>query len=85
MSLSIFNQPYPVGIYLFKFNNRNTRARCEICSKLTIKTLVRRQWRRSGVFTVNLASQKTVKKEHSLCKILLLNKIELKLNKIALF
>ena len=25
-------------IYLFKFNNRNTRKRCEVCSKLTIKT-----------------------------------------------
>ena len=28
--------------------------RCEICSKLTIKTPKRRQWRRSGVFTANL-------------------------------
>ena len=28
----------PVGIYMFKVNNRNTRTRCEICSKLTIKT-----------------------------------------------
>ena len=27
----------PVGIYLLKVNNRNTRTRCEICSKLTIK------------------------------------------------
>ena len=26
------------GIYLLKVNNRNTRTRCEICSKLTIKT-----------------------------------------------
>ena len=24
---------------MFKVNNRNTRTRCEICSKLTIKTL----------------------------------------------
>ena len=30
--------PYVLaGIYLFKINNRNTRTRCEICSKLTIK------------------------------------------------
>ena len=28
----------PVGIYLLKVNNRNIRARCEICSKLAIKT-----------------------------------------------
>ena len=29
-------------IYLLKVNNRNTRTRCEICSKLTIKTPERR-------------------------------------------
>ena len=28
----------PAGIYLLKVKNRNTSARCEICSKLTIKT-----------------------------------------------
>ena len=28
----------PAGIYLLKVNNKNTRTRCEICSKLTIKT-----------------------------------------------
>ena len=28
------------GISLFKVNNANTRTRCEICSKLTIKTLL---------------------------------------------
>ena len=27
----------PDGNYLFIVNNRNTRTRCEICSKLTIK------------------------------------------------
>ena len=32
------------GIYLLKVNNRNTRTRCEICSKLTIKIPERRQW-----------------------------------------
>ena len=36
------------GIYLLKVNNRNTTARCEICSKSTIKTTGR-----SGVFIVN--------------------------------
>ena len=29
---------FPVGIYMFKVNKRNARTRCEICSKLTIKT-----------------------------------------------
>ena len=41
------------NIYLFKVSNRNTGKRSEICSKLTIKTLERRQWRHSGVFIVN--------------------------------
>ena len=31
------------GIYQLKVNNRNIRARCEICSKLTIKTPEQRQ------------------------------------------
>ena len=34
---------YPVAIYLLKVNNRNTRTRCEIYSKLTIQTPERRQ------------------------------------------
>ena len=33
----------PAGIYLFKVNNRNTKTRCRLCSKLTIKALVQRQ------------------------------------------
>ena len=46
----------PAGIYLLKVNKRNTRIRCEICSKLTIKTIKipeRCQWRRSGIFIIN--------------------------------
>ena len=38
---------------MFKVNNRNTRTSREKCSKLTIKTPVRHQWRRSGVSIVN--------------------------------
>ena len=38
---------------MLKVNNRNTRARREISSKLTIKTPKRRHWRRSGVFIDN--------------------------------
>ena len=41
------------GIYLLKFNNRKTRTRSEIYSKLTIKTLERGHWCRSVVFIVN--------------------------------
>ena len=33
---------FPAGNCMFKVNNRNTRTRCEICSKLTIKTPERR-------------------------------------------
>ena len=29
----------PAGIYLLKDDNRNTRIRCEICPKLTIKNI----------------------------------------------
>ena len=34
----------PTGSYMFKVNNRNTRTRREICSKLTIKTPEWRHW-----------------------------------------
>ena len=30
---------YPAGIYLLKVNNRNSRTRCEICSKLIMVSL----------------------------------------------
>ena len=39
--------------YMYTVNNRNTRARCEVCSKLTIKTPEGRHWGRSGLFIVN--------------------------------
>ena len=44
---------YPVDNYMFKVNNRKTRTRWEIFSKLAIKTPEQRQWRCSGVFIVN--------------------------------
>ena len=52
----LFNQSFTglsAGIYLLKVNYRNTRTRYEICSKLTLKIPERRQWHRSGIFTVN--------------------------------
>ena len=36
---TMWNMRSQWGIYLHKANNRNTRTRCEIWSKLTIKTL----------------------------------------------
>ena len=38
---------------MFKVNNSNTKVRCDICLKLTIKTPERRYLRRSDVFIVN--------------------------------
>ena len=40
----------PAGNYMFKVINRNTRTRCEVYSKLTIRAP---EDRRSGVFIVN--------------------------------
>ena len=48
-----FKKTIAANNYLLKVNNRNTRTRCEICSKLIIKTPERHHWRRSGVFIVN--------------------------------
>ena len=38
---------------MFKVDDRNSRTRFEICSKLTLKTLEQKHLRRSGVFLVN--------------------------------
>ena len=51
--LSSHAEAYPAGIYLLKFNNRDTRIRSATCSKLTIKIPKRRHWRGFGVFIVN--------------------------------
>ena len=45
----MFRRLLLVGIYLIKVNNRSTRSRCEICSKLTTKTSERRE----DIFIVN--------------------------------
>ena len=45
---SQYHEHWLAGNYMFQVNNRNTRTRCDICSKLTIKIR-----RRSSVFTVN--------------------------------
>ena len=49
-----WDQLYPAGNYMFKVNNRNSRARCETFSKLIKKTPERCQRRHSGVFIINL-------------------------------
>ena len=50
--LIFLNDIFPLGIYLLKVNNGNTRIRSKIYSKLTIRTLERSHWR-SSVFIVN--------------------------------
>ena len=49
----LYKHDRPAGNYMFKVNNKNTRTRCKICSKLTIQIPERRHWRRSGIFIVN--------------------------------
>ena len=44
---------YPTGICLLEVNDRNTRTRCEICSRSTIKTPERSLRRGCVVFIVN--------------------------------
>ena len=52
--INTFQNVYnPAGNYMFKVNSRNSRTKCEICPKLTIKTPKQRHCRRSGVFIVN--------------------------------
>ena len=36
--LGRFYRSSPAGIYLLKINNKDSRTRCKICSKLTVKT-----------------------------------------------
>ena len=46
-STANFRTPYRASIYLLRVNNKNTRKKCEVCSKLIS------HWRRSSVFIVN--------------------------------
>ena len=43
----------PASIRLIQVNNRNTITMCEFRLKLTIKTLERHHYRRSGDFIIN--------------------------------
>ena len=47
-------QCIPAGIYLLKVNNRNTRTRCEICSKLTINRNTRTRCEICSKLTINI-------------------------------
>ena len=58
LQVKLHQVSFPASSYMFQVNNRNTRARCEICSKLTIKIPERRQSLRKTIFE---ASQRSVK------------------------
>lgn len=48
-----------VGFHLFKLGNGNSRTRCEICLKLTIKILQRPDWR-SGALILDLTDYSVI-------------------------
>ena len=48
-----YSNLFPVGNFIFKVDNRNIRAKCEICSKSAIRTPKRPNCRRFDVFIVN--------------------------------
>ena len=56
---------------MFKVNNRNTRTRCEICSKLTIKTPERHYF--APCFTVFIVNFEQV---NAAGKILVVSKVQ---------
>ena len=47
----------PAGIYVLKVNNRDTRKRGEICSRLTIKTPKRRHWHQCDFYWMDYKTQ----------------------------
>ena len=36
----LMDNVYPAGNYMFKVNNKNARARCEMCSKLYLSLIL---------------------------------------------
>ena len=54
--------------HLLKVNNKNTRKRFEICSKLTIKTPERRRWWMLASKKTFFAIEKCVKPNLNMCK-----------------
>ena len=53
-NLILSDSVYPGGNYMFKVNDRSTRTRREICSKLRVKAPEQRHWRRSSALIVNI-------------------------------
>ena len=72
--MSYADSIYPAGNYMFKVNNRNSRTRCELCSKLTIKIPERRH----DVVLVSLLI--TLKHISHLVLVFILNIVHITLN-----
>ena len=65
--LNVYSVMITLYIYIYKVNDRNAKKRCEIFSKLAIKTLERRQWHRFGVCIVDF-KQVNVNWVNTICK-----------------
>ena len=65
----------PASNFLFKFNNSNTRKRCEICSKLTIKTP---KWRQCPFSCVSIVDFEQVNVTWAEISIIVLKEINLR-------
>ena len=72
--MSYADSIYQAGNYMFKVNNRNSRTRCELCSKLTIKIPERRH----DVVLVSLLI--TLKHISHLVLVFILNIVHITLN-----
>ena len=72
--MSYADSIYRAGNYMFKVNNRNSRTRCELCSKLTIKIPERRH----DVVLVSLLI--TLKHISHLVLVFILNIVHITLN-----
>ena len=72
--MSYADSIYPAGNYMFKVNNRNSRTRCELCLKLTIKIPERRH----DVVLVSLLI--TLKHISHLVLVFILNIVHITLN-----
>lgn len=53
LALDMFTPADPANFIMKSHNNKNTRKKCEVYSKLTIETPKRRHWPCFGVFTLN--------------------------------
>ena len=62
---------YLAGIYLLKVKKRNTRTRCELCSKLAVKTPERRYgWLGSYINYMFRVNNRNTRKRCEICSML---------------